>query len=223
MKKPVVYPYQDCSTLEAREARCRDEVRLKRRLAPYVYLGVARLTLLADGRLAIEGAGVTLDWRVRMRRLPEHRTLEHLIVRGELAPEHVAQIGEVLARFYRGLAPAEVDAQRYVELLRAKIEARAVGGHVVEGHGDLRPEHVFLLDAPVIIDCLQSNCALRLVDPLTRSVSSASSASASARRGSASDCAARSKRCSATASTTGCSTSTSRCTPACARASRLRT
>lgn len=202
LKKPVVYPYLDFSTLEAREARCRDEVRLNRRLAPDVYLGVARLTLEADGRLAIDGEGVTVDWLVRMRRLPEHRTLEQLIVRGELAPEHVAQIGELLARFYRGLAPAEVDAQRYVELLRAQhdanaglllrpdfaldgarverileaierffdadralIEARAVGGHVVEGHGDLRPEHVFLLDAPVIIDCLEFNRALRLVDP----------------------------------------------------------
>lgn len=202
LKKPVVYPYLDFSTLEAREARCRDEVRLNRRLAPDVYLGVARLTLEADGRLAIDGKGVTVDWLVRMRRLPEHRTLEQLVLRGELAPAHVAQIGELLARFYRGLAPAEVDAQRYVELLRAQhdanaglllrpdfalggarverilaaierffdadrvlIEARAIGGHVVEGHGDLRPEHVFVLDAPVVIDCLEFNRALRLVDP----------------------------------------------------------
>ncbi|GAB4477742.1 MAG: hypothetical protein OHK0044_24320 [Burkholderiaceae bacterium] len=202
LKKPVVYPYLDFSTLQAREARCRDEVRLNRRLAPDVYLGVARLTREADGRLAIDGDGATIDWLVRMRRLPEHRTLEQLIVRGELAPAHVAQIGELLARFYRGLAPAEVDARRYVELLRAQhdanaglllrpdfaldgaatarilaaldrffdagralLEARAAGGHVVEGHGDLRPEHVFLLDAPVVIDCLEFNRALRLVDP----------------------------------------------------------
>ncbi|MDF1715455.1 MAG: hypothetical protein P1U75_02105 [Antarcticimicrobium sp.] len=43
---------------------------------------------------------------------------------------------------------------------------RVRAGHVVEGHGDLRPEHVFLTDAPVIIDCLEFNRALRLVDPL---------------------------------------------------------
>jgi aminoglycoside phosphotransferase family enzyme len=202
LKKPVVYPYLDFSTLQAREARCRDEVRLNRRLAPDVYLGVARLTRSADGRLAIDGAGDTVDWLVRMRRLPEERTLERLIASGQLTAAHVAQIGTVLARFYRGLAPAEVDAQRYVELLRAQhdanaglllrpefaldgarvaqtvaaierffaadralLEARAAGGHVVEGHGDLRPEHIFVLDAPVIIDCLEFNRALRLVDP----------------------------------------------------------
>lgn len=38
-------------------------------------------------------------------------------------------------------------------------------GFVVEGHGDLRPEHICLLDPPVIIDCLEFNRALRLVDP----------------------------------------------------------
>jgi len=35
----------------------------------------------------------------------------------------------------------------------------------VEGHGDLRPEHVCLSDPPVIIDCLEFSRELRLVDP----------------------------------------------------------
>ena len=49
---------------------------------------------------------------------------------------------------------------------RPHLLRRAEEGHVVEGHGDLRPEHVFLTDPPVIIDCLEFNRALRLVDPL---------------------------------------------------------
>ena len=55
---------------------------------------------------------------------------------------------------------------------RAYAEARPLllrrvsEGQVVEGHGDLRPEHVFLTDPPVIIDCLEFNRTLRLVDPL---------------------------------------------------------
>lgn len=52
-------------------------------------------------------------------------------------------------------------AEAHPHLLR-----RAGEGQVVEGHGDLRPEHVFLTDPPVIIDCLEFNRALRLVDPL---------------------------------------------------------
>jgi uncharacterized protein len=39
-------------------------------------------------------------------------------------------------------------------------------GRVVEGHGDLRPEHVFLGEPPAVIDCLEFDRSLRLVDPL---------------------------------------------------------
>lgn len=36
---------------------------------------------------------------------------------------------------------------------------------MVEGHGDLRLQHVCLLDPPVIYDCLEFNRDLRIVDP----------------------------------------------------------
>lgn len=39
------------------------------------------------------------------------------------------------------------------------------GGRVVEGHGDLRPEHVFLGEPPAVIDCLEFDRGLRLLDP----------------------------------------------------------
>jgi aminoglycoside phosphotransferase family enzyme len=39
-------------------------------------------------------------------------------------------------------------------------------GRMVEGHGDLRPEHVALRPDIAIIDCLEFSRALRLVDPV---------------------------------------------------------
>ncbi|RMD94137.1 MAG: hypothetical protein D6811_03445 [Alphaproteobacteria bacterium] len=48
---------------------------------------------------------------------------------------------------------------------RPALGARVGEGRVVEGHGDLRPEHVFLTRPPVIIDCLEFSAALRAVDP----------------------------------------------------------
>jgi aminoglycoside phosphotransferase family enzyme len=45
------------------------------------------------------------------------------------------------------------------------VGARAEQGHVREGHGDLRPEHICLLDPPVVIDCLEFKQMLREVDP----------------------------------------------------------
>jgi aminoglycoside phosphotransferase family enzyme len=46
----------------------------------------------------------------------------------------------------------------------ALLGSRAAG--LVEGHGDLRPEHVCLLDPPVVIDCLEFSVALRQTDPI---------------------------------------------------------
>lgn len=46
------------------------------------------------------------------------------------------------------------------------LKARVESGRVVEGHGDLRPEHVCLNTPPVIIDCLEFNRQFRLVDPV---------------------------------------------------------
>jgi aminoglycoside phosphotransferase family enzyme len=45
------------------------------------------------------------------------------------------------------------------------IAGRVRGRHIVDGHGDLRPEHIWLGDPVRIIDCLEFNPALRAVDP----------------------------------------------------------
>ncbi|MDH3980371.1 MAG: hypothetical protein OEU91_07675 [Gammaproteobacteria bacterium] len=45
------------------------------------------------------------------------------------------------------------------------FDARIKGQKIVEAHGDLRPEHICLIDPPVIIDCLEFNRALRILDP----------------------------------------------------------
>jgi len=46
-------------------------------------------------------------------------------------------------------------------LLRDRVEKQ----RIVEGHGDLRPEHVFVGAPPEVIDCLEFNQAFRIVDP----------------------------------------------------------
>jgi aminoglycoside phosphotransferase family enzyme len=47
------------------------------------------------------------------------------------------------------------------ELLAERVRTR----RIVDGHGDLRPEHVCLGDPVRIIDCLEFNARLRMVDP----------------------------------------------------------
>ena len=49
---------------------------------------------------------------------------------------------------------------------RAKLLAERVRTrHIVDGHGDLRPEHICLGDPVRIIDCLEFNARLSMVDP----------------------------------------------------------
>ena len=52
----------------------------------------------------------------------------------------------------------------FIEANTSLLEGRA--SHVVEGHGDLRPEHVCLDTTPVVIDCLEFNQDFRIVDPV---------------------------------------------------------
>ena len=56
---------------------------------------------------------------------------------------------------------AEAALVQQADTLRQRVHQR----HVVDGHGDLRAEHVCLVDPPVVIDCLAFNDALRQVDP----------------------------------------------------------
>jgi aminoglycoside phosphotransferase family enzyme len=198
LKKPVVYPFLDFSTPAARERNCRDELRLNRRLARDVYLGLSTITREADGRLALDGNGEVVEWLVRMRRLPAGRTLDRLIAARGVTESEVDAVAELLARFYalagrgsltadafvaqlrrehavnraviRGFeeglsAPLLEEVQRFLDEDHALLRARVAAGRIVDGHGDLRPEHVWLATPPVIIDCLEFNERLRQVDP----------------------------------------------------------
>jgi aminoglycoside phosphotransferase family enzyme len=49
---------------------------------------------------------------------------------------------------------------------QALLAARVQGRRLVDGHGDLRPEHVCLQTPPVVIDALEFNPVLRQVDPV---------------------------------------------------------
>lgn len=62
--------------------------------------------------------------------------------------------------------PALLDrVEAALQKVRGHLWERAQSGHIVDGHGDLRPEHVCLTNPIVIFDCLEFSRELRLVDP----------------------------------------------------------
>jgi len=200
MKKPVRYDFLDFSTLQRRRHDCEEEVRLNRRLAADIYLGVVPLTRERDNRLALAGNGEPVEWLVKMVRLPADRMLDRMIEAHTAGDAEVERFAGILADFYKRAAPVPMSGESYrqrfeeaihthhqqlraqgYELAAAEtvsagllaflarkpqlLDARARQQRIVEAHGDLRPEHVCLIEPPVFIDCLEFNRAFRLLDP----------------------------------------------------------
>ncbi|HEX5104815.1 MAG TPA: AAA family ATPase [Pirellulaceae bacterium] len=54
-----------------------------------------------------------------------------------------------------------------LQLLKLRPEMfdqRVAQGRIVEGHGDLRPEHICLIEPPAIFDCIEFNAGFRQLD-----------------------------------------------------------
>ena len=215
LKKPVKFPYLDFTRLERREAACRAELSLNRRLAPDVYLAVQPLIWTSKGfslgdlgRHVLEGAahvpkGEVVDWLVVMRRLDERNTLESGLRRGDVSSADVERLVRTLGNFYqnaRRLSPTRqghlsmwrkaveynrrILLEEHFRLPRADIETivaaqrgflnqradvlldRVAQRRIVDAHGDLRPEHIWMTDPVRIIDCLEFDQRLRALDPL---------------------------------------------------------
>lgn len=112
LKRAVRFPYLDFTTLAARHAACDAEVRVNRRTAPDLYLGIAPI-VRGDGGLRLGRAGEmpgrseqAIDWVVVMRRFDQATLLDAMATRGALTPALVAELAETIAAFHDKAAPA---------------------------------------------------------------------------------------------------------------------
>ncbi|WP_155837546.1 hypothetical protein [Herminiimonas sp. CN] len=201
LKKPVHYDALDFRTIAARHHFCDEEVRLNRRLAGTVYVGVVSLTVDQVGHLQLDGCGVAIDFLIKMRRLPARHMLDYAIRDGTAHAEDIGKIAALLSSFYHALPPVAIHPAAYRNRFLATIEQnlrtlsapayqlpveqvkrvcaaqhtalqhmsglfdeRVLAGKIIEGHGDLRPEHICLRPDLVIIDCLEFSPQMRQVD-----------------------------------------------------------
>jgi hypothetical protein len=112
LKKPVLLPFVDFSTLARRHAACLEELRLNRRTAPQWYLGVVPV-LQTTTAAVIAGpgqvpAGVVVDWAVRMRRFDHRQTFDRLASDGRLSETQVDRLAEAVVAFHAGQPPLAV-------------------------------------------------------------------------------------------------------------------
>jgi aminoglycoside phosphotransferase family enzyme/predicted kinase len=194
LKKPLALSFVDYGTPQRRRAMCEAEVRLNRRLAPATYLGVRSL-VAADHSLALSDADDprAVEHVVEMRRFREGDTLAARLAAGAAGESELEDVGRLLARFHRSAESAVADVARasleralastlgdlvalsapvaglrrfaaaYLESHRSLLDARA--GLAVDGHGDIRAEHVLLTDPIEVVDCVEFDDRLRALDP----------------------------------------------------------
>lgn len=105
LKRAIKYDYLDFSTAERRHKACEDELRLNRRTAPALYLGVVPVVRRLDGSLGLGADGTPVDWVVEMARFDQEALLDRLAARGALDPALMPPLAAEIARFHRGAAP----------------------------------------------------------------------------------------------------------------------
>lgn len=126
--------------VEARHVGDADVARLARRLIDF-YAGAPRVPTAPDAYLDAFASGIAES----------------------LATLSIDSYGLPAAAVSNGVAAV----RHLLEGCRSALTARAESGRIVEAHGDLRPEHIYLLDdGPRIVDCLEFALALRALDPL---------------------------------------------------------
>lgn len=122
IKKPVDFGFVDYSTPARREHFCREEVRLNRRLAGEVYLGVEPIVETQEG-LRVGGEGEPVEWAVEMRRLPEGQTLKARVERGEVREAWFERLADRLVDFHSS-ADRGPEVSRHARFDRVAKNAR---------------------------------------------------------------------------------------------------
>lgn len=128
IKRPVALGFLDFTSLAAREHACLEEVRLNRRLAADVYLGVRAVVRDEHGRLVLrpregcQGAEV-VEWAVHMRRLDDAVRADRLLAEDRLTNDDLDAIAGLLVAFHRD-ARADAETARFgtPEVISTNVE-----------------------------------------------------------------------------------------------------
>jgi aminoglycoside phosphotransferase family enzyme/predicted kinase len=106
IKKSVNLEFLDYTTLEKRNYYCHQETTLNRRLSHNIYLGVVPITY-KEGRYYLSGAGEPVEYAVKMRQIPEDRSLIQMLKNGKVRYTEIEQLVRMLADFYQNSETGE--------------------------------------------------------------------------------------------------------------------
>lgn len=122
VKKPVDFGFLDFTTLEKRHYYCQQEVELNRRMSPEVYLGVVEIRQQGS-TYSIDGEGETVEYAVKMRQLPQSRSMSLLLRQGQVTEEQVRQLAVKIADFHeRAATSSEITRLGDIAAVRENVE-----------------------------------------------------------------------------------------------------
>lgn len=100
VKKPVNFGFIDYLTLEKRKFYCEREINLNSRLSPEIYLGISYIASDRD-TLSLDGKGKIEEYAVRMRRLPEDRMMDRMLLYKKVSRTIIKNIADKLVSFHK--------------------------------------------------------------------------------------------------------------------------
>ncbi len=122
VKKPVNFGFLDFSTLEKRQHYCEKEVKLNSRLSSDIYLGVVPITD-DDDTLIVDGEGETIEYAVKMRKIPMEKLMVTLLENEKLTPEMVERVAHMIAAFHdNATTSSEIDKFGTIEVIKTNTD-----------------------------------------------------------------------------------------------------
>jgi aminoglycoside phosphotransferase family enzyme len=121
LKKPVQYHFLDFRAIAARYENCEEELRVNKRLAKNIYVGIVPLVKIEDGKLGLEGSGEIIDWLVKMKRIAEINFLDFAIVHKLTDFTKLEETVKLLADFYINAPGIQVSPDEYMSKLEDEI------------------------------------------------------------------------------------------------------
>ena len=99
IKKAVNFGFLDFSTLEKRRVFCEKEVEFNRRLCGDMYIEVVPIT--KSDIIRMGGEGETIEYAVKMKRIPEEKIMTRLLEEGKVDKEIVDRLAKIIAEFHQ--------------------------------------------------------------------------------------------------------------------------
>ena len=102
VKRPVTLPFLDFSTPEKRKFYCNQEVKLNRRLAPDMYLGIVPITSsLSTGKMDQDSDDDIIDYAVQMKRMDNKKEMHKMLAENKVTEEHLEKLARKIAQFHQ--------------------------------------------------------------------------------------------------------------------------